>query len=146
MLSKVVPLPASDDIGDLEPITQKSSPAWYGRPSANYQPRVTNLGDIYLRKRWSAVQAATDMFWSSWLKKYVLLFIKKKKWNVKNTHFQAGHLVFIVKTGVSRSTWHLARIIEVKTSSDNTVRVAWVKTHHGVYVRPTATLFLLGEL
>ena len=62
MLSKVVPLPASDDIGDLERITQKSSPAWYGRPSPNYQPRVTNLGDIYLRKRWSAVQAATDMF------------------------------------------------------------------------------------
>ena len=63
------------------------------------------------------------MFWSRWLKKYVPLFTKRNKWNVKNRAFQVGHLVLIAETGVSCSTWHLARIIEVKTSSNSTVRV-----------------------
>ena len=52
--------PDSDDIGDLEPITPNH--LLLGRPSSNFQPCVTNTEDIDLRKRWRAVQAATDMF------------------------------------------------------------------------------------
>ena len=135
--------PASDDIEDLEPIAPNH--LLFGRPSPNLQPCVTNTEDINLRKRWSAVQAATDMFWRRWLKEYVPLLTKRKKWNVKNRNFQVGDLVLIAETGVPRSTWPLARVIEVKTSSEGTVRVAKVKSHHGVYVRPTASLCLLEE-
>ena len=91
------------------------------------------------------MQAATDMFWRRWLKKYVPLLTERKKWNVKNRNFQVGDLVLIAETGVSCSTWPLARIIEVKTSSHGTARVAKVKSHQGVYVRPTASLCLLEE-
>ena len=58
--------PASDDIDDLEPITPNH--LLLGRPSPNFQPCITNTEDINLRKRWRAVQAATDMFWRRWLK------------------------------------------------------------------------------
>ena len=68
---------------------------------------------------------------------------ERKKWNVKNRTFQVGDLVLSAETGVPRSTLPLARIIEVKTSSDSTVRVAKVKSHNGVYVRPTTSLCLL---
>ena len=71
--------------------------------------------------------------------------VERKKWNVKNRNFQVGDLVLTAETGVPHSTWLLARIIEVKTSSEGTVRVAKVKSHHGVYVRPTTSLCLLEE-
>ena len=135
--------PASDDIDGLEPITPNH--LLLGRPMPNFQPCITNTEDIKLRKRWRAVQAATDMFWRTWLKEYVPLLTGRKKWNVKNKDFQVGDLVLIAETGVPRSTWPLARIIEVKTSSDGTVRVVKVKSHHGVYVRPAASLCLLEE-
>ena len=115
------------------------------RPIPNFQPCVTDTEDINLRKRWRGVQAATDMFWHRWLKEYVPLLTKRKKWNVKNRNFQVGGLVLIAETGVPRSTWPLARIIEVKISSDSTLRVAEVKSHHRVYVRPTVSLCLLKE-
>ena len=91
------------------------------------------------------MQAATDMFWRRWLKEYVPLLTKRKKWNVKNRNFQVGGLVLIAETGVPRSTWPLARIIEVKINSVSTLRVAKVKSHHRVYVRPTVSLCLLKE-
>ena len=65
-----------------------------------------------------------------------------KEVDVKNRNFQAGDLVPIPETGASRSIWPLSRIIEVKTNSGGTGRVAKVKTHHGVYVRPTSLRFL----
>ena len=74
--------PASDDIDNLEPIIPNH--LLFGRPSPNYQPCVTNSEDINLRKKWRAVQAITDIFWQSWLKEYVPLLTKRKKWNVKN--------------------------------------------------------------
>ena len=85
------------------------------------------------------------MFWRRWLKVYVYLLTKRKKWNVNNKNFQLGDLVLVAETGVPRSTWPLARIKEAKTSSGGTVRVAKVKSHHGVYVRSTASLCLLEE-
>ena len=69
--------PASDNIDDLEPITPNH--LLLGRPSLNFQPCATNAEEINLRKRWMAVQAATDMFWRRWLKVYVPLLTKRKK-------------------------------------------------------------------
>ena len=88
---------------------------------------------------------STDIFWRRLLTEYVPLLTKRKKWNVKNRNFQVGDLVLIVDSGVPHSNWPLARIIEIKTSSDGTVRVVKVKSHHGVYVRPTASPCLLEE-
>ena len=85
------------------------------------------------------------MIWHSWLKEYVLLLTERKKRNVKNRTFQVGDLVLVAETCISCSTWPLARIREVKTSSAGTLRVAKVKTHHWVYVRPTTSLCLLKE-
>ena len=73
------------------------------------------------------------------------MLTEKKKWNVKNRNFQVGDLVLVAKTGVSCPTWLLARIIEVKASSDSTKTVAKVKTHHKEYMRPTTSLCLLEE-
>ena len=93
--------PASDDIDDLQPITQNH--LLLGRPSPNFQPCVIKTEDINLRKRWRAVQTATDMFWCRLLKEYVPLLTKRKKWNVKNRNFQVGDLVLIVGSGVPHS-------------------------------------------
>ena len=136
--------PASDDIDNFEPITPNH--LLLSRSSPNYEPSVTNLEDINLRKRWRAVEAATEMFWHRWLKKYVPLLTKWKKWNLKNRNFQVGDLFLIAETGVSCSTGPLARILEVKTSSDDIVRVANMKTYCQVYVRPRASLFAWGVI
>ena len=74
----------------------------------------------------------------------ICTFVDRKNWNVKNRNFQAGDLVPIAETGASRSIWPLARIIEVKTSSDGTGRVAKVNTHYGVCETNRQSMFSRG--
>ena len=126
----------SDGIDDFEPIA--SNHILLGRPSPNYQPCVTNVEDINLRKRWREVQAATDMFWHRWLKEYVPLLTARKKWNVKSRNFQVEDQVLVSQTCVSLSIWPFQNF---KSQNNGvTVRVSKVKTHSEVYVRPTASL------
>ena len=72
--------------------------------------------------------------------------LTRKKWNVKSRNFQVGHLILVSERGVSYITWPLARILEVETSCDVTVKGAKMKTHDEVYVQRTASPLLLEEL
>ena len=60
---------ASDEFNNLELITQHH--LLIGKSSPNCKPCVFQKQDISLRKKWKAVQAATEMFWKRWLKEYL---------------------------------------------------------------------------
>ena len=60
---------ASDEFNNLELITQYH--LLIGKSSPNCKPCVFQKQDISLRKKWKAVQAATEMFWKRWLKEYL---------------------------------------------------------------------------
>ena len=68
---------ASNDISDLGPITPNHLLIYKSNP--NYRPCVSQEQDISLRKKWKAVQAATEMFWKRWLKEYLPTLTERKK-------------------------------------------------------------------
>ena len=68
---------ASNDINDLGPITPNHLLIYKSSP--NYRPCVSQEQDISLRKKWTAVQAATEMFWKRWLKEYLPTLTERKK-------------------------------------------------------------------
>ena len=68
----------SDNINELEPLTPNH--LLIGASSTNYRTGVFHSNEIELRKKRRAVQAAADMFWVRWTRKYLpLLSIRKKK-------------------------------------------------------------------
>ena len=107
---------ASGYINDLEPNTPNQ--LLIGKSSPNYRPCVSQEQDINLRKKWKAVQAATEMFSKRWLKEYLPTLTERKKWQVENRNFKIGELVLISDENMHRSDWPLARIIEVRPSRD----------------------------
>ena len=132
---------ASGYINDLEPNTPNQ--LLIGKSSPNYRPCVSQEQDISLRKKWKAVQAATEMFSKRWLKEYLPTLTERKKWQVENRNFKIGELVLISDENMHRSDWPLARIIEVRPSRDEIERVVKVKTTNTEYLRPARNLFLL---
>ena len=81
--------------------------------------------------------------WLRWLKECVPSLTERKKWNIKNRHFQVGDLVLVLEIGVTQSTWPLATIIEIIKIGDSTVRVDKMRMRHGAYVQPAVSLCLL---
>ena len=60
---------ASVGINNLEPVTPNH--LLIGKSSPKYKPCAFQEQNISLRKKWRAVQAATDMFREKLLKKYL---------------------------------------------------------------------------
>ena len=83
------------------------------------------------------------MFGKRWLKVYLPTLAERKKSQVKNRNFKIGELVLISDKDMHRSEWPLARIIEIRASRDDVVRVFKVKTANGEYVQPAGNLCLL---
>ena len=125
----------------MEPITPNH--CLFAKSSPNYKPCVSREQDINLRKKWKAVEAATEMFGKRWLKVYLPTLAERKKSQVENRNFKIGELVLISDKDMHRSEWPLARIIEIRASRDDVVRVFKVKTANGEYVQPAGNLCLL---
>ena len=60
---------SSDEINNYEALTPNY--ILLGYSSSNYAPGVFRVNEINYRKKWRAIQAATNMFWSLWLKEYL---------------------------------------------------------------------------
>ena len=59
----------SDDITDFEPLTPNHS--LIGEASPIQSPGNFGEHEISLRRKWSSVQAATEMFWRRWVRGYL---------------------------------------------------------------------------
>ena len=129
------------EVPDLEPVTPNH--LLIGKSSPNYRPYVSHEQDISPRKKWKAVQAATEKFWRRWLKEYLPTLTEKKRWQVENRNFKIGDLVLISDENMHRSDWPLAKIIKIRPCREDVVQVLKVKTTNGEYVRPAGNLCLL---
>ena len=65
------------------------------------------------------------------------------KWQVENRNFKIGELILISVENMHRLDCPLARMIKIRPSRDDVVRVLKVKTTNGEYVRPAGNLCLL---
>lgn len=111
----------SDDIDDYEALTPNHF--LLGRCSPNQPFVASNQQDLDHRKRWRAVQAATDIFWKRWLKEYQPTLTKRQKWTTPNRNLKVGDLVVVIENNVIRNLWKLGRIIAVHPGKDDVVRM-----------------------
>ncbi|XP_057291781.1 uncharacterized protein LOC130614338 [Hydractinia symbiolongicarpus] len=107
--------------------------------------RVLTEEELHLndRKRWRAVQAASNMFWNRWRKEYLPSLTTRAKWNTNDDQIKEGDLVIVRDQNVLKNHWPLGRIAKIFPGSDGINRVAEVKTADGNYIRPIRSLALL---
>ena len=78
-------------------------------------------------KKWHAVQASTNMFWSHWLKEYLPILIQRQKSNYPSKNLNVDGLVNIQTDNISRSHWPLDCITETYPRVDGAVRTVKMK-------------------
>ena len=69
--------PSSDDINDYKALT--ANHILLGHSLSNHAPGAFRDNKINYRKKWCAVQATTNMFWSCWLKEYLPMLVQRWK-------------------------------------------------------------------
>ena len=135
--------PSSDDINDYKALTPNH--ILLGHSSSNHAPGVFRDDEINYRKKWRAVQAATNMFWSRWLKEYLPKLVQRRKWNYPTRNLHVGNLAVIQTDNIPSSHSLLGRIIETYSGVDRVIRTVKVKTPSNELLRPGQKLCLLEK-
>ncbi|XP_031328450.1 uncharacterized protein LOC116159581 [Photinus pyralis] len=101
-----------------------------------------DLSHIKLNRlnRWQLLQRMHHDFWKRWHLEYLHTLQQRSKWYNKTTNIRENALVLIKDEQKTPLFWPLGRIIEVHPGTDGVVRVATVKTSHGIYKRPVVKL------
>jgi hypothetical protein len=96
------------------------------------------------KKRWQKVSALVDHFWTQFIREYLPLLSKRKRWQEFVKDLEVGELVLQIDPNVPRGQWKLAIVEEVYPSeSDNKIRRCRIKTSDGTYDRPITQLVSL---
>ena len=74
--------PTSDSISDFEALTPNHF--LLRTKVTNYALGSFNPREINYRKKWRAVQAALNMFWTRWLREYLPSLTDRKKWTTNS--------------------------------------------------------------
>ena len=131
----------SDSIDDYEILTPNHF--LLGRRSNNTSVINNKEVNVTVKRKWKAVQAATNMFWSRWTREYLPMLTERKKWLSFNINLKMGDLVLLCDKNLKRSHWPLGRVVETLPGPDNVVCVAKVQMKDSSYVRSVASLALL---
>ena len=75
----------------------------------------------YGTKRWRRVQYLAQEFWSRWRRDYMSELTRRHKWKLRKSCITVGDVV-LIREKSKRSCWPVARVVEVKRSSDGLVR------------------------
>ena len=106
----------------------------------------------YGSRRWRRVQALADHFWKTWRQQYLQGLQSRRKWANIQRSIQPGDIVLLRDKLAKRNEWPMARVINVKKSSDGHVRSAHIEVARSdkknnvkkyIYVRPVSELVLL---
>jgi transposase InsO family protein len=112
------------------------------RPPVPLPPGIFSERDL-LRRKWKQVQHLANIFWNRYLKEYLPLLNKRQKWLVPKPNLRVGDLVLMHEDNVPRGAWPLARVTQVRKSSDDLVRTIVLRTKNGEYKRPIHKVVLL---
>jgi hypothetical protein len=88
--------------------------------------------------------ALVDHFWTQFIREYLPLLSKRKRWQEFVKDLEVGELVLQIDPNVPRGQWKLAIVEEVYPSdSDNKIWRCRIKTSDGTYDRPITQLVSL---
>ena len=117
-----------------------------GRASPHLAPALLRNDDMCSRRRWRQSQAVAENVWKRWTREYIPTLTRRSKWRQETRNLQAGDLVLMAESNLTRGSWPLARIVRVFPGEDGRVRSAELRTSGGrTYTRPTAKICLLEE-
>lgn len=133
--------PISNDASDFSCLT----PGHFliGEPLTAYPDRdVTSLPQNRLSfyQRISQIQQS---FWKRWSVEYLNRLQNRPKWLREKDNLKENDLVLLKDDDVPPLKWPLARVVEAIAGKDGKVRVAKIKTLHGIFTRPITKLCLL---
>ncbi len=93
------------------------------------------------KKKWQKVSALVDHFWTQFMREYLSLLLKRKRWQEFVKDSEVGELVLNIDSNIPRGQWKLAIVEEVyPIDSDNTIWHCCIKTSDGTYNRPITEL------
>jgi hypothetical protein len=125
--------PVSDDISSIECLT----PAHFlvGHP-ITMLPESSEC-NLSLQQRWRHIQHVTQNFWTRWRKEYLCLLQQRPKWQSIEENIHVDDLVTIKEKLALPGQWTTGRVIKIyPNSKDKLVRMASVRTEHGILERP----------
>ena len=117
----------SDHVDDLHPLSPSqilTAKYCLGGPP----PGKFVRDDIFMRKKWRAVQAMANEFWSRWRKEYLVTLQERQKWHAPRDNVKVDDIVLIKDDLQPRMSWNLGRVISVEFGPDKRVRSAFLKT------------------
>ena len=94
------------------------------------------------RKRWKHIQICLEHFWSRWTKEYLPTLPTRNKWMEEKRNIKIGKLV-LLQTDALRRQWPLGVITETIPGRNDRIRMAYVRTSNGTYLRPVAKIYSL---
>ena len=105
----------------------------------------------YGRRRYRRVQYLADQFWSRWRQEYLHSLQPRPKWTQIHRSLTPGDIVIMKDRNLKRNNWPMARVSDVKLSSDGLVRsvILSVPSRNGnpsILTRPVSDIvFLLKD-
>lgn len=94
----------------------------------------------HLLSRYELLDKLVQSFWTRWRREYLHNLQVRQKWNTVSSPLKEGMVVLIVQDNVAPLHWPLGVIIQTFKGKDGVIRVASVKTKHGIYQRPVVKL------
>ncbi|CAK9797165.1 hypothetical protein ANTQUA_LOCUS1055 [Anthophora quadrimaculata] len=90
---------------------------------------------------WQHIQKIKHHFWNRWQREYLQEQHTRSKWHSgKPSDIKEGTLVTIRDDNSPPLHWKLGRVVDVHPGPDGVIRVATVRTPHGVYKRSVKKL------
>ena len=96
-----------------------------------------------LVNRWRRVKALFQEVCRRWKAEYLTELQKRYKWKTTVDNIKVNDLVVIKQENLAPNEWRMGRIVDVHPGKDGNVRVATVKTTHGVTTRAISKLVVL---
>ena len=134
--------PVSDDPSDLEALTPNHFLKGFNNTGVLLnRDKELNIKKSY-KKRWVHIQMCLKHFWNRWTKEYLPTLTTRSKWIDETRNLEVGELV-LLESDKPRGQWPLGRIVETIAGRDHQIRMAYVKTNNGTYLRPASKIFRL---
>ena len=129
----------SDDPDDLEALTPNHCLMGRANLATPFLADAQRYTD--LRRVFRVSQAYSDMIWTRRTKEYLPGWNVRNKWNKDDVRqLKVSDLVWVVDENVKRSSYKMARVLEVQEGSDGRVRSATVVMKDGKLKRPVVKL------
>jgi len=96
--------------------------------------------NINIVQRWELVSRLKHSFWRRWKDEYLNELQYRHKWKTESENLRENDMVIIKDDNLPIMKWPIGRVHKVYRGNDGKVRVADVKTAHGICKRPLNAL------